>query len=141
MTYVKGDLNLTLDYASMANSLEVRAPFLDHELVEQALSLDENKHITAKYGRKHFLKVILDSDKIPSTVWNREKIGFSLTTSYRESVDDLKDEALRVLSQEGYLNLHCNSHKSGRDKQYLRSAAFGFYCWKQIWIDSGIVKI
>lgn len=141
MTYVKGDLNLTLDYASMANSLEVRAPFLDHELVEKALSLDENKHITVKYGRKHFLKVILDSDKIPSSVWNREKIGFSLTTSYRESVNDLKDEALRVLSQEGYLDLHCNSHKSGRDKQYLGSAAFGFYCWKQIWVDSGIVKI
>lgn len=141
MTYVKGDLNLTLDYASMANSLEVRAPFLDHDLVECALSLDENKHITPKYGRKHFLKVILDSDGVPSSVWNREKIGFSLTTSYRESVDDLKDEALRNLSNEGYLNLHCETHKSGRDEQYLRSAAFGFYCWKQIWIDSGIVKI
>jgi len=141
MTYVKGDLNSTLDFSSMANSLEVRAPFLDHDLVEVALSVDENRHISKKYGRKHFLKTILENEGVPSTIWDREKLGFSLITSYKESIDELKSKAVDELTKLGFLNIHCDKFEKGRDREYLKTSAFGFYCWKQVWMDSGIVKL
>lgn len=140
MTYVKGDLNSTLDFSSMANSLEVRAPFLDHELVSLALSLPENQHISSRFGRKHFLKKMLNDRGVSEHNWNREKIGFSLMDSYLSTINSLKDRAVSELSAEGYLTLSCKSEQFGRDLAYLRSAALGFWCWKKVWIDSGLVK-
>jgi asparagine synthase (glutamine-hydrolysing) len=140
MTYVKGDLNNTLDFSSMINSLEVRAPFLDHELIEVALSLDERQHISSKNGRKHFLKEILHEEKVPSEIWDRNKVGFSLIDSYLSSIEKLKDAAVRELENENILKLSPTEGFKDRDISYLRSAALGFYFWKKIWIDSGIVK-
>jgi asparagine synthase (glutamine-hydrolysing) len=140
MTYVKGDLNPTLDFSSMANSLEVRAPFLDHELVSVALSLPENQHISSKFGRKHFLKKMLNGRGVNERNWNREKIGFSLTDEYLSSIESLKDTAVSDLANEGYVTISCIKEQSGRDSSYLRSAALGFWCWKKVWIDSGLVK-
>lgn len=140
MTYVKGDLNPTLDFASMANSLEVRAPFLDHELVSLALSLPENQHISSSFGRKHFLKKMLNDRGVSTNIWNREKIGFSLIDSYLESIEGLKNTAVTELQRDGYLSISCSKEQSDRDLAYLRSAALGFWCWKKAWIDSGLVK-
>jgi asparagine synthase (glutamine-hydrolysing) len=141
MTYVKGDLNNTLDFSSMANSLEVRAPFLDYKLIENALSIDETRHISKLHGRKHYLKKILLENGVDSSIWNRDKIGFSLIDTYLHSISALKDEALSELSNEGFLNIHCSAGQSERDLEYLKSAALGFYYWKKTWIDSGKVKI
>lgn len=140
MTYVKGDLNSTLDFSSMANSLEVRAPFLDHDLVSLALSLPENQHISSRFGRKHFLKKMLNDRGVAQHHWNREKIGFSLIDTYLTQIDLLKDRAVSELSEEGYLKISCRTEQSGRDLVYLRNAALGFWCWKKVWIDSGLVK-
>lgn len=141
MTYVKGDLNQTLDYASMFHSLEVRAPFLDHELVEIALSLDETRHITSKNGRKHFLKEMLRYNNISEGLFNREKIGFSLDQKYLSKLEPLKNNALDNLKKNNFLKLDCKKGNFGRDEIYLKSAALGFYYWKQVWIDSGIVSL
>jgi asparagine synthase (glutamine-hydrolysing) len=141
MTYVKGDLNSTLDFSSMTNSLEVRAPFLDHTLVEMALSLDERQHISQKNGRKHFLKEILHEEKVPSHIWERNKIGFSLIDSYLKSISELKEQAYTQLEQQNFIKINIQSSQKVRDLQYLKSAALGFYYWKIAWIDSGLVKI
>jgi asparagine synthase (glutamine-hydrolysing) len=141
MTYVKGDLNGTLDFSSMCNSLEVRAPFLDHTLVEMALSLDERQHISYKNGRKHFLKEILHDEKVPSHIWERNKIGFSLIDSYLKSISELKEHAYAQLEQHNFIKINLQSSENSRDLQYLKSAALGFYYWKIAWIDSGLVKI
>jgi asparagine synthase (glutamine-hydrolysing) len=141
MTYVKGDLNNTLDFSSMANSLEVRAPFLDYKLVESALSLDETRHISENNGRKHYLKNILIRNKVDKSIWDRDKVGFSLIDSYLSSIAGLKDSAIAELKNDGYLNIHCTDGFSGRDVEYLKSAALGFYYWKKAWIDSGKIKV
>jgi len=140
MTYIKGDLNNTLDFSSMANSVEVRAPFLDYKLVELSLSLDERHHVSHKNGRKHFLKEILHEEKVPDNIWERDKIGFSLIESYLTDIEYLKNEAVSNLQKEGYLTLDCTHKNKERDLIYLKSAALGFYYWKSVWIDSGIVQ-
>jgi asparagine synthase (glutamine-hydrolysing) len=141
MTYVKGDLNNTLDFSSMANSLEVRAPFLDYQLIENVLSVDDSRHISQQYGRKHYLKKILSENGVNQRVWNRDKIGFSLIDRYLKSIEGLKNQAVANLASEGLFNIHCTHGEYGRDSLYLKSAALGFYYWKKAWIDSGKVKI
>ena len=140
MTYVKGDLNNTLDFSSMANSLEVRAPFLDYKLIEHALSVDETRHITHANGRKHYLKKILLQNGVGADIWERDKIGFSLIDSYLLSINGLRNEAILELEQEGYLSINATKGYHGRDLEYLKSAALGFYHWKKAWIDTGKVK-
>ena len=138
MTYVKGDLNLTLDYSSMINSLEVRAPFLDHVVVELALSINDTEHICSQYGRKSILKKNLILNGIPEKIWQRNKLGFSLNKKYLSAILGLKDNAVKELASE---NLFHIKNAVGRDLEYLRSAALGFWAWKKIWIDSGIVSL
>jgi asparagine synthase (glutamine-hydrolysing) len=139
MTYIKGDLNPTLDFASMANSIEMRCPFLDHRLIEAALSLDENRHIDNNFGRKKYLKKLLSDYGYSESMWNREKLGFSLKSSYLHQIENLKKVAVDNLQKCGLVNIKINDRS--RDAQYLRSAALGLYHWKLNWIDSGIVKL
>jgi asparagine synthase (glutamine-hydrolysing) len=139
MTYIRGDLNPTLDFASMANSIEMRCPFLDHRLIEASLSLDETRHIDNNFGRKKYLKKMLSNYGYSESMWNREKLGFSLKPSYLHQIENLKNLAVDNLQKCGLLNIKINN--GSRDAQYLRSAALGLYYWKLNWIDSGIVKL
>ncbi len=139
-TYVLEDLNPTLDYASMAHSVEVRVPFLDHRIVEAALTLDANAHITADYGRKSPLKAMLDRHGLHPMVWARPKMGFSLNAGVLANLHGKKLAALNALRTEGYLALDARTGETWRDFAYLGSAALAFAAWKRVWIDTGIVK-
>lgn len=76
-----GELVLTkIDRASMAHSLEVRVPFLDHELVEYALSLDES--VSYKPESPKFLLRENIKDALPRAIMNRKKQGFVGPDSY-----------------------------------------------------------
>ena len=55
MTYLPGDILTKVDRASMAHSLEVRVPFLDHVLVEWAATLPPRLRLNAR-GSKYVLK-------------------------------------------------------------------------------------
>ncbi len=71
-----GELLLTkMDRASMANSLEVRMPFLNKEICEKMLSLDTEKYFDKK-KRKIILYKLLQKD-LPKKILNRKKQGFT----------------------------------------------------------------
>lgn len=73
-TYLENVLLRDTDQMSMANSLEVRVPFLDKDLVEFVLSLpDDFKPL------KPQKKLIIDAmgDLLPEEIWNRKKMGFT----------------------------------------------------------------
>jgi len=74
-TYLAGDILVKVDRASMAHSLEVRAPFLDHELVEWALNLPSPWKLRGSQG-KRILKRALEP-YLPHEVLYRPKMGFS----------------------------------------------------------------
>ncbi len=63
-----------VDRASMAHSLEVRVPFLDHTLVDFMLSLHPNVYFNSA-DQKPFLKLLL-KNHVPDVILNRPKQGF-----------------------------------------------------------------
>ena len=54
-TYLVGDINTKVDRASMAHSLEVREPLMDHELVEWLATLPSSLKVRGSEG-KYLLK-------------------------------------------------------------------------------------
>ncbi len=76
MTYLPNDLLTKVDIASMAVSLEVRSPFLDHHVIEFAASLPENlklHRLTTKYLLKRALKSLVPTENL-----ERRKMGFCM---------------------------------------------------------------
>jgi asparagine synthase (glutamine-hydrolysing) len=76
-TYLNGDILAKVDRMSMATSLEVRVPMLDHEFVEWVTSLPVEWKFRAG-TRKHILKKLAERVGIPSKVIHRRKQGFQL---------------------------------------------------------------
>jgi len=76
-TYLNGDILAKVDRMSMATSLEVRVPMLDHEFVEWITSLPVDWKFRAG-TRKQILKKLAERIGIPSEVIHRRKQGFQL---------------------------------------------------------------
>ncbi len=75
-TYLVGDILTKVDRASMAHSLEVRVPILDHELVEWAASLPPDLKLHRGEG-KYVLKQAV-ARMVPRDVVYRPKMGFAV---------------------------------------------------------------
>ena len=75
-TWLPGDILTKVDRASMAHSLEVRVPVLDHKLVEWASSLPPDFKLRHGEG-KYVFKKALEQD-LPHEVLYRTKMGFSV---------------------------------------------------------------
>jgi asparagine synthase (glutamine-hydrolysing) len=74
--FLPDDILNKADRMSMAHSLEVRPPFLDHRIVEFAASLPANLKIRG--SRQKILLKELMRDKLPASVISRKKIGFDI---------------------------------------------------------------
>jgi len=75
-TYLVGDINTKVDRASMAHSLEVREPLMDHPLVEWLATLPSNLKVRGQEG-KFLLKKALEP-QLPNDVLYRPKMGFAV---------------------------------------------------------------
>jgi asparagine synthase (glutamine-hydrolysing) len=75
-TWLPGDILTKVDRASMAHSLEVRVPLLDHRLVEWASCLPPDLKLRGSTG-KYIFKKALEPD-LPAEVLYRTKMGFSV---------------------------------------------------------------
>lgn len=76
LTYLPDDILVKVDRASMAYSLEARAPFLDHRLAEFALQTPMQLKI--RNGQSKWLLRTLLSKYLPPHLFNRTKQGFTL---------------------------------------------------------------
>jgi len=70
------DMLVKVDRMSMANSLEVRCPLLDHELGELAASIPHAWKIHNGTGKYVFLRAV--GDRLPSAILKRSKMGFGV---------------------------------------------------------------
>jgi asparagine synthase (glutamine-hydrolysing) len=76
-TYLPDDILVKVDRASMLNSLEVRAPFLDYRIIEFVFSRVPNA-LRANHSQRKILLRHLGSRLLPSRLDLRRKQGFSL---------------------------------------------------------------
>ncbi|PSR01560.1 MAG: hypothetical protein BRD50_08505, partial [Bacteroidetes bacterium SW_11_45_7] len=88
-----GELVLTkIDRASMANSLEVRVPYLDHELFETLMQVRESCYFQFEQ-QKVILKNLIE-DVMPQEILDRSKQGFVGPDSYYQEMGWYRDELL-----------------------------------------------
>jgi asparagine synthase (glutamine-hydrolysing) len=106
-TYLPGDILTKVDRMSMAASLEVRSPLLDHVLLEwvTGLKLDWK---TGNKGQKYILKKLAERVGVPTEALYRPKQGFALPLVHWMR-NELKEQLLSLLLepralQRGYLN-------------------------------------
>lgn len=97
LNYLPSDLLVKVDIASMANSLEARSPFLDHNVIEFAATLPES---IKQNGRdtKTLLKKVA-AKLVPPSVVYRPKMGFAVPLRYWLG-NDLHDFTREVLLSE-----------------------------------------
>lgn len=93
-TYLPGDILVKVDRMSMANSLEVRAPILDYEVVEYAASIPSALKLH-KGDKKHILKKAFSKLLSHDTLY-RKKMGFSVPLA-EWLRNEIKDQAERIL--------------------------------------------
>jgi asparagine synthase (glutamine-hydrolysing) len=84
-----GDMLVKVDRMSMAASLEVRCPMLDHELAEMAATLPHRWKIAHSKGKQILLKAL--GDRLPPELLARPKMGFGVPLAdwFRGSLRDL----------------------------------------------------
>jgi len=76
-TYLVGDILTKVDRMSMATSLEVRVPLLDHELIEWVTALSPGWKMRGKQ-QKYLLRKLAERLGVPKQVLHRPKHGFAL---------------------------------------------------------------
>jgi asparagine synthase (glutamine-hydrolysing) len=141
--YLPDCLEVKMDIASMANSLEVRSPFLDHRLVEFAATIPSSMKRNGTGGKlilKHLMKGML-----PEEVLNKPKTGFAVPVGkwFRTELADLlrgmlQDDraAKRGLFEPAFINKMVSEHIDGQRDWTSRLWAFLFLeMWFREFID------
>jgi asparagine synthase (glutamine-hydrolysing) len=93
-TYLPGDLLLKADLASMAHSLELRSPLLDHDVVQLGLALPSSLKVHGQVGKIALRRAF--GDELPPRVSSRRKTGFGvpLRRWFRVDLRELARETL-----------------------------------------------
>ena len=103
-TYLTDDILVKVDRASMAHSLEVRAPILDHKLMELAATIPSSMKLRGMNGKYIFKKTL--NEVLPRSVLNRKKMGFGVPLA-QWLRNDLREFAHAVIfdqRQDSFLN-------------------------------------
>jgi asparagine synthase (glutamine-hydrolysing) len=142
-TYLPDDILCKVDRASMACSLEARAPFLDHRLYEYVASLPDN-YLIRGGQTKWLLRQVLKT-RVPETLTARPKSGFGIPIGewlrgpLRDWAEDLLDA--KTLGETGVFDVQSvqhlwNEHVSRRhDWQYDLWTILMFEAWRRKWME------
>ncbi len=133
LNYLPQDILVKADRASMAHSLEVRCPFLDHRIVQYALATRSASHIRKLEG-KQLLRRKLNT-LLPASVWRRRKQGFAVPTGawFRGQLGERFESLLRQssspLNKDICIDL-LNAHRMGkRDLGQQLWALWAYFQW------------
>ena len=142
-SYLPDDLLVKVDVASMANSLEVRSPFLDHELVEFVAALPPG--LKLRGGEQKYLLKRAFADLLPPAVLRRRKMGFSVPLDrwFRGCLKDYLREVLldertlkRGYFRPGPLRELLREHESGKfDHGFKLWSLLILELWQRMFID------
>jgi len=141
-SYLPGDLLVKADIASMANSLELRSPFLDVNLIEWGISLPSEYKLKG-LSTKRILKDVARS-LVPPDLIDRPKMGFGIPRAewLRGSMktmllDVLTDHTAR---NRGWFNSRevtraIELHMSGNDQDNVLWPMLMLELWAKNWLD------
>jgi asparagine synthase (glutamine-hydrolysing) len=140
--YLPGDLLVKVDIATMANSLELRSPLLDVNVVEWGVSLPRKYKIKG-FETKHILKDVARS-LVPAELIDRPKMGFGipraewLRSGMKEMVVDTLTDT--TATQRGWFNSNevrkvIDIHMAGEDKDNLVWPILMLELWARTWLD------
>jgi len=135
-TYLTDDILTKVDRASMAVSLEVRAPMLDHKFMEFVASIPSNLKLHSGTG-KYILKKALEST-LPHNILYRPKQGFAapLDSWFRRELKDMayniivesKDD---LLDQQFLKKIWQQHQKNYYDRSALLWSVLMYRKWRQ----------
>ena len=120
-----GDMLTKVDRMSMANSLEIRCPLLDHELAEMAAGIAPDLKLRGGKGKYIFVQAM--RDRLPPELLSREKMGFGVPLAYwfRSSLkeflwDHLTDPVFlnRGIVSPTFVRSLLEEHDTGRRNHY-----------------------
>jgi asparagine synthase (glutamine-hydrolysing) len=143
-TWLRGDILTKADKVTMANSLELRVPFLDTEVFEVAASIPLDQKLasgTTKYAlRKALAKII------PGHVLNRRKLGFPVPIRLwlRDEMHDwargiISDSQTEELIDKNAVLALLEEHKTGElDRSRQLWALLMFMLWHGIFVEDRI---
>lgn len=136
--------NLTyLDRMCMANSVEGRVPFMDHRLVEFALSLPVEYKLSPFGTSKRILKDAMKGF-LPDYILNRRKAGFGMPLRSIFSDQQKLDQLLQIDYFGGMSDFNTDNiialadeHIAGiNDNSSILYALVSFRIWRQRWIEN-----
>lgn len=119
LTYMPDDILTKVDRASMANSLEVRVPIIDHEFFELAMKIPSNHKVKPEKGKYIFREAM--RDYLPQEVYNLPKQGFKIpiTEWFKDDLNDFvhdnlnSDNSITDFVQRSYLEKLQHTNKLG----------------------------
>ena len=136
-TYLVDDILTKVDRASMANSLEVRCPLLDHKLMELIARMPSNLKLRNGQGKYIFKKAL--ERVLPAPVLTRKKKGFAVPVAewFRGELKEFAYEALIRRPDEAlnsvFLTRCWNQHQRGqRDWSALLWCVLMFKSWREV---------
>jgi asparagine synthase (glutamine-hydrolysing) len=144
-TWLRGDILVKADKVTMANSLELRVPFLDPEVFAVASRLPADQKITrttTKFALRKALEPI-----IPAHVLNRPKLGFPVPIRHWLRAGELMDWAYATIaaSQAGDLidlaavRTMLDEHRSGTSDHSRRLwTVLIFMLWHAIFVEHSV---
>ena len=142
-TYLPDDILVKVDRASMAHSLEVRAPMLDHVLMELVAGLPKSMKLRGTNG-KYILKKAFEPT-LPKDILYRPKMGFAIPLArwFRTDLKEMAHESLFGGASSQVLNSKTvqqiwDQHQGGyRDRSTELWTVLMFRVWEKVFFEQG----
>ena len=136
-TYLPDDILVKVDRASMANSLEVRAPILDHKFMELIGTIPSSLKLQGRNGKYIFKKAL--EKLLPKEILYRKKMGFGVPLArwFRNELKDMAYDAIFANQSDPFFQKSTiqhiwNQHQKGyRDRSTELWTVFMFKLWQR----------
>jgi asparagine synthase (glutamine-hydrolysing) len=142
-TYLPDDLLVKADRASMAASLELRSPLLDHEVLELGISLPDSLRLDGRRGKAALRRAF--ADVLPPEIARRGKTGFGVPLGawFRGPLRELAGDLLLGPEARGRGQLRADAverllaeHREGaRDHGHRLWCLLVLELWQRTWLE------